>query len=782
MADIDVNEIFASNGSLAEISPSEWEDGWVSIVGGIHGRPTAQQFNRVFNALHSFIANNHNSIESVKKTAGGAVQSDDFTGDTILSKLLEVDGSGSGLDSDKLDGRDGSYYAKETESVHTYAYSYENKTHYFIGSGAIGRVRIMHEFDDGDVIKIGPSKSAAVTVNSFMGVDPVEEFAVDRWYQFVYDKNSKGKYEINFKSGRVKVQYVVNHWMQKSGGDGYTLDSTVTFEGIKGKVVSPDTINVDGYVTPASQSVKLGRNTVVDYYYNRNIYEYVVYYFFMGVDGKYPSIADDVARNTAAYGSIVSITPESKTGFATPDKVTVSIGTGENNVNVYYARNAYPWSVFHYLQNVNANGYDLNTTDSGTALYGSKVFVPAKAYTGFSSPDGQTITIGTENNNVSLHYSRKSYMWTASHYKQNVACNGYDLAEAESGTALYGSVISVSSKSYTGFASTANKTITIAAANNTIRFDYKRNSYSFVVRHYQQNVSGSGYSLADTDRGSAPYGASVTPGTKSYNGFSRPGTKSITMEAKDAEISYQYSRNKYNVTCIDVCGSTELGRNSWNAYFGSVVYGSYQGTNSATHAYHKNYAYTGCSKATVGTSGATVYRYFDYRVVTLRNMLSDDCEVRTTWSDVGLHDNQYDKKSNGTYGAVAGHRYYARARVEAWAYDYNGNRIEFTACARVNGNDIVEISHSTGFNAGFSPTHSPYPEIAEGYIVFTSNSSTIDATPRYKAYLTSQGSLGIYLEMLVDITELENKLGYQISSDTFNSWYGKFYGSKTVVV
>lgn len=666
MADIDVKEIFSSNGSLAEISPSEWKGGWVSIVGGIHGRPTAQQFNRVFNVLHLFIANNHKSIESVKKTADGAVQSDCFTGDTILSKLLEVDGSGSGLDSDKLDGRDGSYYAKETESVHTYDYSYENKTHYFIGSGAIGRVRIMHEFNSGDVIKIGPSKSAAVTAKSFMGVDPVEEFAVDRWYQFVYDKNSKGEYEINFKSGRVKVSYVVNHWKQKSSGDGYSLDSTETFEGIKGKVASPNVKSFDGYVPPSQQNVKLGRNTVIDYYYTCATCEYTICYFYMDVDGRYPASAAKTTKGTAPYGSVVSVTPEAVSGFATPASQSITIKTGKNEILVQYSRNSYNWAITHYEQNVTGSGYDVVETETGTALYGSVVYASPKSYTGFESPSGKSIEIGTQGNTSELYYTRKSYQWTVIHYKQNVSANGYDFAESETGTALYGSTVTPNVKMYTGFTSPETKSVTIGTGENVIRLDYNRNKYRWVAKHFQQNVSGSGYSLVDTDTGISTYGATVVPNTRSYEGFTSPGKTSFVMDARDAEISYQYSRNQYDVVCIDVCGGTELGRGYWKAYYGSTAYGSSRGSNGNIDAYYSNYGYTGCSNAAVGTGGATVYRYFDLKRFTVG----------------GVGSNVYNPQGNAGVWKYGDTNYTSQFTVRS------GSHIEFVLTSTID-NDIT---------------------------------------------------------------------------------------------
>lgn len=67
MDDISTSTLFATNGALAEINLDEWMGGWVSIVGGVHGRPTAQQFNKVCNVLQQMILANQRSIQSADK-------------------------------------------------------------------------------------------------------------------------------------------------------------------------------------------------------------------------------------------------------------------------------------------------------------------------------------------------------------------------------------------------------------------------------------------------------------------------------------------------------------------------------------------------------------------------------------------------------------------------------------------------------------------------------------------------------------------------------------------
>ena len=43
-----LNNLFSAKGVMVPLTLEEWTGGWVTIVGGINGKPTAQQFNKVF--------------------------------------------------------------------------------------------------------------------------------------------------------------------------------------------------------------------------------------------------------------------------------------------------------------------------------------------------------------------------------------------------------------------------------------------------------------------------------------------------------------------------------------------------------------------------------------------------------------------------------------------------------------------------------------------------------------------------------------------------------------
>ena len=94
-----------------------------------------------------------------------------------------------------------------------------------------------------------------------------------------------------------------------------------------------------------------------------------------------------------------------------------------------------------------------------------------------------------------------------------------------------------------------------------------RSDTQYKVEHYQQNVTGSGYTLADTESKTGESDSSVTPSVKTYTGFTSPKTQTQTISADGSRVfKYYYTRNKYPFT---------LGTDTGVSTSGSTVTGSY---------------------------------------------------------------------------------------------------------------------------------------------------------------------------------------------------------------
>ncbi len=207
------------------------------------------------------------------------------------------------------------------------------------------------------------------------------------------------------------------------------------------------------------------------------------------------------------------------------------------------------------------------------------------------------------------------------YYLQNSEDDNYTLADTETLIGIKGKKVSPTVKSYTGYNSPSAQEVKLGKATE-IKYYYTCKMYSWTANHYLMNVEGNGYNFSRTTTGTARYGARVTPPLDSYTGFTAPVGQTITIGTSGNSVTYNYSRNQYTVTCIDVAGSTQLGSSTWSAYYGSTAYGSSKGSSTATGAYYTDYGYTSSTSATVGTSGAVVYRYFELRVFTVSGISS----------------------------------------------------------------------------------------------------------------------------------------------------------------
>lgn len=139
----------------------------------------------------------------------------------------------------------------------------------------------------------------------------------------------------------------------------------------------------------------------------------------------------------------------------------------------------------------------------------------------------------------------------------------------------------------------------------------------YTVKHWLQNIENNNYTEDTTQRqkiDNVSIGSNQSPNVKTFTGFTSPQKKTVTIAANGATVvDYYYTRNKYSVNYIDrIKGTTtQLGKtNTVSKPYGASVRGADMGSNTATGTYHTGYDYVSDTSATVGTNGATVYRYF----------------------------------------------------------------------------------------------------------------------------------------------------------------------------
>ena len=177
--------------------------------------------------------------------------------------------------------------------------------------------------------------------------------------------------------------------------------------------------------------------------------------------------------------------------------------------------------------------------------------------------------------------------WEANEYQLTIDANGGTYGGETNQNVDYNSSIEISNPTREGYTFTGwtvnggtleGTTYTMSEAkNSTLTANWQVNNYKYIVYHHQMNVSGSGYTLvsADTDEGEAAYGTTVTPGVKTYTGFTSPALQSLLIKAEtdyppvQNKIDYNYARNQYTLT-INANGGTYDGETTQSMYYGST--------------------------------------------------------------------------------------------------------------------------------------------------------------------------------------------------------------------
>ena len=163
---------------------------------------------------------------------------------------------------------------------------------------------------------------------------------------------------------------------------------------------------VDGH--PQTQIVTFEKQTdTLTFYYKKNTADYTVNYY---LNGTTTEVADSI-NDTAPLGEIV--TPRTEvTGYTlVPGQVTsLTIGKGENVLDLYYTKNPYDYTVNYFYDNVEDAGK--RVTDK--APYQDTITYEDKAEKGYDlekvEPATGSLTIGTnpEENVIKVYYKSRT--------------------------------------------------------------------------------------------------------------------------------------------------------------------------------------------------------------------------------------------------------------------------------------------------------------------------------------------------------------------------------------
>ena len=233
------------------------------------------------------------------------------------------------------------------------------------------------------------------------------------------------------------------------------------------------------------------------------------------------------------------------------------------------------WNGKDYTLTINPNGgsYSGNTnTQTKNVKYSTSETIedPTRegyTFTGWSvssdkaSLNGKTFNIGTEDCTLTANWVVNSYPWIAYHNKMNVSGSGYTLVSADTkeGSADFGSKVTPTVNTYTGFTSPASKTITIVvdtkpSTKNVVNYNYDRNKYTLTV-----NPNGGTYNGSTTNTVTSEYFETVktivspTKTGYTFKNWTKTGNSTLvdttlTIGSENTTLTANYEANKYTVS------------------------------------------------------------------------------------------------------------------------------------------------------------------------------------------------------------------------------------------
>ena len=242
------------------------------------------------------------------------------------------------------------------------------------------------------------------------------------------------------------------------------------------------------------------------------------------------------------------------------------------------------WNGKDYTLTINPNGgsYSGNTnTQTKNVKYSTSETIedPTRegyTFTGWSvssdkaSLNGKTFNIGIEDCTLTANWVVNSYPWIAYHNKMNVSGSGYTLVSADTkeGTADFGSKVTPTVNTYTGFTSPASKTITIVvdtkpSTKNVVNYNYDRNKYTLTI-----NPNGGTYNGSTSSTTTNEYFETVktikspTKTGYTFKNWTKTGNSTLTdttltIGSENTTLTANYEANKYTVSFNANSGSVD---------------------------------------------------------------------------------------------------------------------------------------------------------------------------------------------------------------------------------
>ncbi len=396
-------------------------------------------------------------------------------------------------------------------------------------------------------------------------------------------------------TAKTNTEYTVEYYWQNTADNGYTLhESVLHHNGVTDQTVTAPqktytglTLNLNAPGTVASGTVLADGKLVLKLYYDRNTYNVTYKY-----DGTVPADATDLtayAQTGVRFGATVTVEPDATaqgyifSGWRVESPTTTVINGGSFTmpasdvvlVGEFAAGTSTKYTVEYYWQNITDDGYTLYESETHyNGVTDQTVDAPQNTYTGLTlnlNAPG-TVASGTVLADGSLvlklYYDRNTYDVTY-RYEGTVPTDATDLSAYAETTVRFGTTVTVKPDaaalgySFSGWeidspagVDAAGGSFTMPASDVVLVGSFTaRTNIEYKVEYYWQSITGSGYTLHETDTyKNGVTGETVHALQKTYTGLTlnlnAAGTVASGEVRADGKLVLKlyYDRILYNVT------------------------------------------------------------------------------------------------------------------------------------------------------------------------------------------------------------------------------------------
>ena len=571
--------------------------------------------------------------------------------------------------------------------------------------------------------------------------------------------------------------YKVRHYQQNVTGSGYTLFETENLNGTSDTTAAAAAKTYTGFLENTAASGRLASGSiapdgslVLALYYDRQTYSVTFENYDAAV------LESEIVR----YKGSATPPLAQRTGYTLDHwSGTYTNVTKDETVTAVFSPNTNtPYKVEHYRQDVTGDGYTLFETENLTGTTDTMATATAKSYTGFYenvsaptrvntgniAPDGSLV--------LSLYYDRNSC---------TVKFADYDGGTLKTQTVRYqGTAMPPEDPSRLGYTFDrwsgvysnvpTDETVTAVYAPNT--------NTAYKVNHYQQDVTGSGYTLYETQDLTGTTDTTASASARTYTGFfentsasNRAASGNIAPDGS-LVLSLYYDRQTFDVTFRnyddmilkrqtvryegDATPPALTGRTGYTFDHWSGTYANVTSDLSVTAVYTPNTdtAYTVQHYRQDVTGDG--YTLFETQNLTGTTDTTASAEEKTFTGFHGNTEHAYRRASGNIEpdGSLVLKLYYDRNEYAVAFKDYNGTALK-TETVRFEGT-ATPPSDPTKLGYTFDHWDGTYANIDKAQIVkavYTPNTDTAYTVQHYRQDVTGEGYALLETQNLIGTTD-----------------------------